>query len=144
MTHCYFDDLPTLEHIAPATHTGVLVAKTRLNQGRVRAAIDAVFASHRGLGAVYQPGCGSWTTRPGGGWGWGVEPPGARVEDVVARQRASFDMHTGRLFAASLLPGPPDRLVLTASELCLDERTWQTVVSDLVMVYGEGVLAPGD
>lgn len=138
MTYCYFDDLPTLEDIEPATYTAVLTVTSPVDQARVRTAVDVVFAAHPSLGAVFEPGFGSWTSR--GGWGWGVEPPGGRVEDVVARHRASFDMHTGRLFAVSLLPGVPDRLVLTASHLCLDDQTWQVVVSDLVAAYGEDVL----
>jgi hypothetical protein len=141
MTRRYFDDLPTLEDIEPATYTAVLTATSRLDQARVRFAVDAVFAAHPSLGAVFEPGFGSWTSR--GGWGWGVEPAG-RVEDVVARHRASFDIHTGRLFAASLLPGAPDRLVLTASQLCLDDRTWQALVNDIIAAYGEGVLARVD
>jgi hypothetical protein len=31
-----------------------------------------------------------------------------------------------------LLPGEPDRLVLTASQLCVDEQSWLDVVDDLV------------
>ena len=80
-------------------------------------------------------------TRPGGGWGWAVEPPGGTVTDVVARQLASFDMHTGRLFAVSLLPGEPDRVVLTASQLCIDEQAWLAVVEDLVAEYNAGALS---
>jgi len=135
MTYCYFPELPQLEDIEPSTYTEVLVADTHLDQGRIRAAVDAVFAAHPGLGAVIEPRFDTWTTRPGGGWGWAVEPPGGTVADVVASQRASFDMHTGRLFAASLLPGAPERLVLTASQLCVDEQSWQTVVEDLVTEY---------
>ncbi|WP_234717547.1 hypothetical protein, partial [Mycobacterium tuberculosis] len=51
-------------------------------------------------------------------------------------------VHTGRLFAVSLLPGSPDRLVLTASRLCVDDASWQTVVEDLVRQYDESVLVP--
>lgn len=142
MTYCYFDDLPTLTDIEPSTFTRVLVATRRLDQARIRAAVDAVFAAHPSLGAVFEPGYGSWTPR--GGWGWGVEPPGGMVVDVVARHRASFDMHTGRLFAVSLLPGARDRVVLTASQLCLDERAWQVVIEDLLAAYGEGLLAVED
>jgi len=60
---------------------------------------------------------------------------------VIKRHSASFDMHTGRLFVVSRLPGAPDRLVLTASRLRIDEQSWQTVVDDLVSQYGQGVLA---
>jgi hypothetical protein len=69
-----------------------------------------------------------------------VEPPGGAVADVVARHLASFDMHTGRLFAVSLLPGEPDRLVLTASQLCVDQQAWLAVVGDLVAEYNAGTL----
>jgi hypothetical protein len=138
----YFAHLPRLDDIEPSAHTDVLVANSRLDQGRIRAAVDAVFAAHPALGAVFQLSCESWTSCLGGGWAWGVEPPGVTVADVIARQRASFDMHTGRLFAVSMLPGAPDRLVLTASQLCMDGPSWQTVVEDLVTAYHGGVLAP--
>ncbi len=142
MTYCYFAELPRLEDVEPATHTEVLVANARLDQRRMRAAVDAVFDAHPALGAVFQLCCNTWTSCFGGGWAWGVEPPGASVSDVIARQRASFDMHTGRLFAASMLPGAPDRVVLTASHLCMDGPTWQAVVEDLMEQYNDGVLEP--
>lgn len=69
--------------------------------------------------------------------GLGSGTPGAAVAEVIARHSASFDMYTGRLFAVSLLPGSPDRLVLTASRLCVDDASWQTVVEDLVRQYDE-------
>ncbi len=141
MTYCFFDEPPRLEDIEPATHTEVLVAGSRLDQGRMRAAIDAVFAAHPDLGTVFESRLNIWMTRPGGGWAWGVEPPGGTVADVVARHLGSFDMHTGRLFAVSLLPGEPDRLVLTASQLCIDEQSWLTVVGDLVAEYNAGTLS---
>jgi hypothetical protein len=141
MTYCYFDEPPRLEDIEPATHTEVLVAGSRLDQGRMRAAIDVVFAAHPDLGTVFESKLKIWMTRPGGGWAWGVEPPGGTVTDVVARQLASFDMHTGRLFAASLLPGEPDRVVLTASRLCIDEQAWLLVVGDVVLEYNAGTLS---
>lgn len=50
-------------------------------------------------------------------------------------------MHTGRLFAASLLPGDPDRVVLTASRLCIDEQAWLLVVGDVVLEYNAGTLS---
>jgi hypothetical protein len=137
-------ELPELEDIELWSHTKVVVANSRVDQGRIRAVVDAVFAAHPALGAIFEPFFDKWTSRPGGGWGWAVEPPGVAVEDVVARQRASFDMRTGRLFAVSLLPGAPDRLVLTASQLCMDSESWQIVVEDLVTAYDEGVLAPED
>jgi hypothetical protein len=141
MTYCYFDEPPRLEDIEPATHTEVLVAGSRLDQGRMRAAIDVVFAAHPDLGTVFESKLKIWMTRQGGGWAWGVEPPGNTVTDVVARQLASFDMHTGRLFAASLLPGDPDRVVLTASRLCIDEQAWLLVVGDVVLEYNAGTLS---
>ena len=61
---------------------------------------------------------------------------------MIARQRASFDMRTGRLFAVSLLPGAPERVVLTASQLCTDSLAWETVVEELMTAYDEGVLEP--
>ena len=141
VTYCYFDELPRLEDIEPLTHTDVLVANSRVDQRLIRNAVDAVFDAHPALGSVFEPRLDAWTLRPGGGWGWGVEPPGVAIEDVIARQRASFDMHTGRLFAVSLLPGAPDRLVLTASQLCVDDDAWQVVVEDLLAAYGEDALA---
>ncbi len=142
MTHCIFAELPRLEDVEPATHSEVLVANTPLDQGRIRAALEAVFNAHPALGAVFQLSCNTWTSCLGGGWTWGVEPPGVAGADVIARQRGSFDMHTGRLFAASMLPGAPDRVVLTASHLCMDGPSWQAVVEDLVAEYGDGVLEP--
>ncbi len=143
-SYSYFDELPRLEDIEPLAHTNVLVAHSRVDQGRIRAAVDAVFTANPALGTVFEPYFDRRAARPGDGWGWGVEPPGVTVADVIARQRASFDMYTGRLFAASLLPGVPDRLVLTASHLCIDGPSWQIVVEDLVTAYHGGVLAPED
>jgi hypothetical protein len=143
-SYSYFADLPRLEDIEPSAHTNVLVADSRLDQARMRAAVDEVFTANPALGAVFEPRVDGWTARPGGGWGWGVEPPGVAVKDVIARQRASFDMYTGRLFNVSLLPGDPDRLVLTASRLCMDGPSWQTVVEDLITVYNGSALAPED
>ncbi|MCV7122858.1 condensation domain-containing protein [Mycobacterium lacus] len=139
--YSYLDE-PRLEDIEPLTHTDVLVAHSRVDQARIRAAVDAVFDAHPALGSVFEPAFDTWTPRPGGAWGWGVEPPGSTVADVIARQRAGFDMRTGRLFAVSLLPGAPERLVLTASNLCIDGPSWQLVVEDLVTHYDGGVLAP--
>jgi hypothetical protein len=144
VTHSYLAELPRLEDVEPATYTEVLVADGRLDQGRIRAAVDAVFEAHPALGAVFQLCCNTWTSCLGGGWAWGIEPPGAAVTDVIARQRASFDMHTGRLFAASLIPGVPDRVVLTASHLCMDGPSWQAVVEHLMQQYTDGALSPSD
>ncbi|QUR66561.1 hypothetical protein [Mycobacterium spongiae] len=144
MSYSYFADLPRLEDIEPTAHTDVLVANPRVDQGRIRVAVDAVFDAHPALGAVFEPWFDSWTSRPGGGWSWGVEPPGGAVAEVVGRHQASFDMRTGRLFAVSLIPGTPDRLVLTASRLCMDGASWRTVVDNLVTEYDGGVLAPED
>jgi hypothetical protein len=144
MTHSYFEQLPRLEDIEPLAHSDVLVAESRLDQGRIRAAVDAVFAAHPTLGAVFETRYGDLTFHLGGAWSWGVEPPGVTVADVVARQRASFDMHTGRMFAVSLVPGvpgAPERLVLTASRLCVDKPSWQEVVAELVAEYGGDLFA---
>jgi hypothetical protein len=139
VTHSYFDELPRLEDIEPLAHSAVLVGQCRLDQARIRTAVDAVFAAHPTLGAVCETHSGGLTFHLGGAWSWGVEPPGVHVADVVARQRASFDMHTGRMFAVSMLPGAQERLVLTASRLCVDERSWQDVVTELVAEYGDGI-----
>ena len=142
MTHSILEELPSLEDVEPATHSEVLVANSPLDQVRIRAAVDAVFNAHPALGAVFQLSCNTWTSCLGGAWTWGVEPPGVTAADVIARQRDSFDMHTGRLFGASLLPGSPDRVVLTASHLCMDGPSWQAVVEDLVAEYDGDVLEP--
>jgi hypothetical protein len=141
VTYSYFDELPQLEDFEPLTHTDVLVAQSRVDQSRIRSAIDTVFDAHPALGSVFEPRMHAWSSRPGGAWAWGVEPPGIEVDEVIARQRGSFDMHTGRLFAVSLLPGAPDRVVLTASQLCVDNNAWQVVVDDVLTAYGEGILA---
>jgi hypothetical protein len=137
-------ELPRLADIDLWAHTNVLVADSRLDQGRVRTAVDAVFAAHPALGAVFEPFLDKWASRVAGGWGWAVEPPGVAVADVIARQRASFDMRIGRLFAVSLLLGARDRLVLTASCLCMGSAAWQTVVADPVAAYDGGELARED
>ncbi|OBF94399.1 hypothetical protein A5791_00610 [Mycobacterium sp. 852002-51163_SCH5372311] len=127
--------LPPLEKLESAAHSEVLIADPRWDQGRVRAAVDAVFAAHPGLGTVFEPFLGSWTFRPGGWWVWAVEPPGVTVSEARNRQRALFDMRIGRLFAVSLIPGTPDRLVVTASRLCMDSASWSTVLNDLMVNY---------
>jgi hypothetical protein len=136
-------DRPWIQEIEDWAHAEVLVADSRLDQGRIRAAVDEVFEANPSLGSVFEPTCGRWMSRPGGGWAWAVEPPGVTVPEVIARQRAGYDMRTGRLFAVSLLPGAPDRLVLTASHLCVDGPSWQSVVEDLLTAYPGDVLAPG-
>jgi hypothetical protein len=141
-SYTFVIDRPELPQLELLTHTAVLVAASRVDQRRVRAAVDAVFDANPCLGAVFEPFFGTWLSRPGGGWGWAVEPPAAAVKEVVERQRGSFDMRTGRLFAASLLPGSPDRLVLTASRLCVDAAAWDRVVAELTSAYGDGALEP--
>lgn len=123
-------------------HAEVLVADSRLDQGGIRAAVDAVFDANPTLGAVFESSYDCWLSRPGGCWSWAVEPPGVAASEVIARHRASYDMFTGRLFAVSLLPGTPDRLVLTASHLCVDGAEWRSVVDSLSSTYteNEGVL----
>ncbi|WP_234717192.1 hypothetical protein, partial [Mycobacterium tuberculosis] len=127
----------------PAGRTrGCLLRSTPETSRRLRSQIRESPDSP-GRFTVFEPRVDTLTSRPGGGgWGWGVEPPGAAVAEVIARHSASFDMYTGRLFAVSLLPGSPDRLVLTASRLCVDDASWQTVVEDLVRQYDESVLVP--
>jgi hypothetical protein len=137
----YLDELPRVEEIEPRTLTEVLIADYRFDQARLRAAVDAVFDAYPALGTVFELRSDAWFSRPGGAWSWGVEPAGGAVEDVVARQFASFDMLTGRLFAVSLLPGERDRLVLTASRLCIDDPTWHALVDDLMRAYRENISA---
>jgi hypothetical protein len=141
VTYSYFDQLPRLEDIEPLAHSDVLITESRLDQGRVRAAVDSVFAAHPTLGAVFETRYDGLTFHLGGAWSWGVEPPGVGVTDVIARQRASFDMHTGRMFAVSMVPGAPERLVLTASRLCVDKQSWQEVVAELIAEYGGDLVA---
>ena len=59
-SYSYFDELPRLEDIEPLAHTNVLVADARVDQGRIRAAVDAVFTANPALGAVFEP-CFLWT-----------------------------------------------------------------------------------
>ncbi|WP_242660512.1 hypothetical protein [Mycobacterium kubicae] len=139
-TYSLFTEFPRPQDIEKWTHTEVLVAESRLDQGNVRTAIEEVFAAHPALGAVFEPTCDRWMYRPGGGWVWAVEPPGVAVPEAIARQRAGYDMRTGRLFAVSLLPGDPDRLVLTASHLCVDGPAWHSVVDDVIAAYPGGDL----
>ena len=130
-----FTEIPQPIELENCVHEEVLVADSRLDQTGIRAAVDAVFDANPTLGAVFEPGRDRWFTRPGGCWSWAVEPPGVTVPEVIAGQRAGYDMRTGRLFAASLLPGAPDRLVLTASRLCVDEESWTAVIENLVTAY---------
>ncbi|MHA7653631.1 hypothetical protein ACX9NE_27965 [Mycobacterium sp. ML4] len=130
-----FTEFPQLKELEDWTLEEVLVAGSRLDQTGIRAAVDAVFDANPTLGAVFEPSRDRWLSRPGGCWSWAVEPPGVGVSEVIARQRASYDMRTGRLFAVSLLPGAPDRLVLTASRLCVDEESWNGVIEALVAAY---------
>ncbi|WP_244892688.1 hypothetical protein [Mycobacterium asiaticum] len=136
-----YSEIPMVNDLEDSTHEEVLVADSRLDQTGIRAAIDAVFEAHPNLGAVFEPSRDRWLSRPGGDWSWAVEPPGVTVPEVIARQRGSFDMRTGRLFAVSLLPGVPERLVLTASHLCADAKLWSNVVHSVMSAYDGGVLA---
>lgn len=137
-----FTDVPRPQDIEDWAHAEVLVADSRLDQSLIRAAVDEVFEANPTLGAVFEPWCDRWMARPGGSWAWAVEPPGVTVAEVIARQRAAFDMRLGRLFGVSLLPGSPDRLVLTASHLCVNGQSWQAVVDEVVTAYDGGVLEP--
>lgn len=130
-----FTEYPRLSDFEDVAHEEVLVAGCRLDQTGIRAAVEAVFEANPTLGAVFEPSRDRWLARPGGSWSWAVEPPGVTVPEVIARQRGSYDMRTGRLFAVSFLPGSPDRLVLTASHLCVDDASWNDVVENLVSTY---------
>ncbi|KBU07319.1 hypothetical protein AN27_04079, partial [Mycobacterium tuberculosis TKK_04_0155] len=46
MSYSYFVELPRLEDIEPGAHTDVLIANSRVDQGRIRAAVEAVFDAH--------------------------------------------------------------------------------------------------
>jgi hypothetical protein len=141
-TYLALTELPRLEDVDQWFQTQVLIADSRIDQTRIRAAIDTVFAAHPGLGTMFEPFGDKWMSRTGGAWCWAVEPPGVTVPKVISRQRSSFDMRTGRLFAASLLPGDPDRLVLTASYLGADPTSWRGIVDELTSAYHGGVLTP--
>ncbi len=41
MSYSYFVELPRLEDIEPGAHTDVLIANSRVDQGRIRAAVEA-------------------------------------------------------------------------------------------------------
>lgn len=55
MSYSYFVELPRLEDIEPGAHTDVLIANSRVDQGRIRAAVEAVFDAHPALGTVFEP-----------------------------------------------------------------------------------------
>lgn len=141
-----FTEYPRLGELEDVAHEEVLVADSRLDQTGIRAVVDTVFEANPTLGAVFEPSQDRWLSRPGGSWSWAVEPPGVTVAEVIARQRGSYDMRTGRLFAVSLLPGAPDRLVVTASHLCVDDESWNSVIENLVTAYAAArdgaILAP--
>ncbi|BDB40797.1 MULTISPECIES: hypothetical protein [Mycobacterium] len=134
--------IPMVNDLEEQAHEEVLVADARLDQPGICAAVEAVFEANPTLGAVFEPSHDHWLSRPGGAWSWAVEPPGTTVTEVIARQRAGYDKRTGRLFAVSLLPGARDRLVLTASRLCVDDIVWRAVVDGLMTAYRGGALAP--
>ncbi len=90
MSYSYFVELPRLEDIEPGAHTDVLIANSRVDQGRIRAAVEAVFDAHPALGTVFEPRVDTLMNRPGmsgdssswKGWGhvrWFIEevPAGA-------------------------------------------------------------------
>lgn len=94
MSYSYFVELPRLEDIEPGAHTDVLIANSRVDQGRIRAAVEAVFDAHPALGTVFEPRVDTLTSRPGGGgWGWGVEPRSRRRGGDRTAQRELRYVH---------------------------------------------------
>lgn len=129
--------LPAVELWA---HTLVLAAREPLDPARLRDAVAAVVAAHPGLGTAFAREQDEWRARTGDRWAWQVT--GAPADEVVAAQRAEFDVGRGPLFAASLTPGDPDKVLLTASHLVIDGLSWAVVADDLTRAYSGAALTP--
>jgi hypothetical protein len=131
--------LPAVELWA---HTVVLAAREPLEPMRLRDAVAAVVAAHPGLGMTFACEQDEWLARAGDRWAWRVTDPGAPAGEVAAAQRAEFDAGEGPLFAASLTPGDPAKVLLTASHLVIDGLSWGVVVDDLAGAYAGATLEP--
>jgi aryl carrier-like protein len=124
-----------LPHPELWAHSLVLTARRSVDPEWLRVVAKRVAAAHPGLGSTFR--------REGTGWRsdatdrrlWSVEEPGADPARVAVAHRAAFDLREGPLFAASLIPGRPDRIVLTAHHLVVDGLSWQILLDDLDLAY---------
>ncbi len=117
------------------THSLVLAADRRLDPEWLRVVVKRVVTAHPGLTSAFRHTDTGWRTEATDRWTWSVAEPGADPAAVVAAHRAGFDLGDGPLFAASLIPGEPDRVVLTAHHLVVDGLSWHILVGDLDGAY---------
>lgn len=124
-----------LDKVELWAHSYVLDATEPLEGGRLRSAVDAVLAAHPTLSTVFTTTGGSRSARTGDRWRWQLEEPGADPHKVAAAQRMELDAAAGTLFAVSLIPDGPGRLVISAAHLVIDGLSWGVVISDLARAY---------
>jgi non-ribosomal peptide synthase protein (TIGR01720 family) len=125
-----------LERVEGWSHSLILVASSRLDPEWLRVTARRLVRAHPGLCSLFRRSAdGGWQADQGDDWRWRVESPGADPAAVAAGHREFFDAVAGPLFAISLIPGEPDRVVLTAHHLVVDGISWQILVNDLDRAY---------
>lgn len=117
------------------THSLVLTAGRRIDEEWLKIAIKRVVAAHPGLCSAFLHDGERWRRQASRGWLWQPADAGAEPEAVAAAHREAFDLAGGPVFAASLVPGCPQRLVLTAHHLVVDGLSWKILVEDLDQAY---------
>ncbi|MFJ2581772.1 condensation domain-containing protein [Kitasatospora aureofaciens] len=124
------------------SHTLVLASDRPLDPEVSLAAVERVVAAHPGLCTAFRRTEQGWRASTGEQWSRQVAEPGAEPAQVAAAQRAGFDVEQGQLFAAALLPGEVDRIVLTANHLVVDGFSWGVLVGDLARALRGEQLPP--
>ncbi|MBG7702860.1 hypothetical protein HCJ76_33590 [Streptomyces sp. MC1] len=124
-----------LPHPELWAHSLVLTAARPLDPEWLAVVVKRVAAAHPGLCSAFRRTDTGWRADATDRRLWRVEAPGADPARVAAAHRAAFDLREGPLFAASLIPGEPDRIVLTAHHLVVDGLSWQILVDDLDRAY---------
>ncbi|MFF5859654.1 condensation domain-containing protein [Streptomyces sp. NPDC012751] len=124
-----------LPHPELWAHSLVLTAGRPMDPEWLRVVLKRVAAAHPGLGSTFRRTGTGWRSDATDSRLWSVEEPGADPARVAAAHRAAFTLRDGPLFAASLIPGRPDRIVLTAHHLVVDGLSWQILVDDLDRAY---------
>ncbi|WP_030613958.1 condensation domain-containing protein [Streptomyces sclerotialus] len=117
------------------SHSLVLTAARGLDPEWMKIVTKRVVAAHPGLCTVFHRHDGGWRAAPADRWLWRVEEPDTAPADVAAAHREAFDLGDGPLFAVSLIPGRPDRLVLTAHHLVVDGLSWHVLATELALAY---------
>ncbi|MGV9358485.1 condensation domain-containing protein, partial [Streptomyces misionensis] len=124
-----------LPHPELWAHSLVLTAARPLDPEWLAVVVKRVAAAHPGLCSAFRRTDTGWRVDATDRRLWRVEAPGADPARVADAHRAAFDLREGPLFAASLIPGEPDRIVLTAHHLVVDGLSWQILVDDLERAY---------